>query len=131
MVHVRYLLDTHTLIWAITDHPNLSEQARSIIINPKNEIFVSPVSAWEIAIKYQIGKLPDAKHLIDNLSRYIKKSQFDILPIQLSHSLAIAELPLHHKDPFDRMLIAQCQIESLCLISKDEVFERYDVRCCW
>ena len=118
------LLDTHTFLWAIDNHPNLSQEARAAITDGSNIVFVSTATAWEISIKKAIGKLtiPQANYL-DELSAH----RFTPLDITTEHALAVEYLPQHHKDPFDRLLIAQAQIEKLTLITRDPRIKLYAV----
>jgi PIN domain nuclease of toxin-antitoxin system len=118
------LLDTHTFLWAIDNHPNLSQKAREAIIDGHNIVFVSAATAWEIAIKKAIGKLklPEGGYL-EELSLH----RFTPLDITTEHALAVENLPPHHKDPFDRMLIAQAQVEQLTLVTRDEKIKAYAV----
>jgi PIN domain nuclease of toxin-antitoxin system len=128
---MKYLLDTHAFLWWNLDDPQLSEQAREIIANGENEIFISAASAWEIAIKTAKGRLvlPEepAQYLANRMSQY----HFQSLPVQISHAVHVYGLPDHHADPFDRLLVAQCQLESMLLISKDEDIQKYDVEVIW
>lgn len=118
------LLDTHTFLWAIDNHPSLSQKAREAIIDGNNIVFVSAATAWEISIKKAIGKLslPEGSYLEE-----LALHRFTALDITTEHALAVENLPPHHKDPFDRMLIAQAQIEKLTLITRDEKIKKYDV----
>lgn len=117
------LLDTHTLLWWLDDNPTLSEPAHNAISKAENLVFVSAVSAWEIAIKKKLGKL-DAP---DNLEDEIIIHRFNPLPITFTHAFRVTELPNHHHDPFDRMLVAQAQVEKLTLITRDIRIRKYDV----
>jgi len=117
------LLDTHTLIWALENNPTLSKQARNAIINGKNIVFVSAVSTWEISIKKSMGKLKTP----DNLQDEINLHRFTPLNINIEHSLLAGNLPFIHKDPFDRMLIAQAMIEKLTLVTRDKLIAQYSV----
>lgn len=128
---MRALLDTHTFIWWVTDDPQLSNTARNAIANPANVLFVSAASTWEIIIKNRTGKLS----LPDKPEQYIPNrlaaNQFESLPIQIIHTLQVAELPDYHKDPFDRILIAQSQVENLPIITIDQQIARYPVQVIW
>ena len=119
------LLDTHVLLWWLLDAPELSASAKSAIAQGAQRVFVSAASSWELAIKYRLGKLPLAGDIVENLPRYLRKERFVVLPIALDHTLAAGALPGPHRDPFDRMLIAQAQIEKLRLVSRDSVFAEY------
>jgi PIN domain nuclease of toxin-antitoxin system len=118
------LLDTHTFLWAIDNHPNLSQKAREAIVDGNNIVFISAATAWEIAIKKAIGKLklPESGYLQE-----LTLHRFTPLDITTEHALAIEHLPPHHKDPFDRMLIAQALVDKLTLITRDEKIKAYAV----
>lgn len=118
------LLDTHVLIWVLENNPKLSGEAKKTIINGKNMVFVSVVSIWEISIKKAMGKLD----VPDNLAQEIEQHRFTLLDINYDHAQLAGELPNIHKDPFDRMLIAQTKIEKLTLITADKVINKYDVK---
>lgn len=120
---MKFLLDTHTLIWWLANDVTLSQTAKTVIANPDNLIFVSAASAWEIAIKKQIGKL----NIPDDLETQIEKQDFQPLPITISHAAYIEKLPLHHKDPFDRIIIAQAICEKMKIITRDKKFDAYQV----
>ncbi len=128
---MRYLLDTHTLVWWLLDEPYLSNNARNAIAQPENILFVSSASGWEISTKYRIGKLQKAKDIIDNLPQLISRSRMNQLHITIEHALLAGNLYGSHRDPFDRMLIAQSKIENLPVITKDQVFREYGVQVYW
>lgn len=128
---MRLLLDTHALIWALLGSGELSDRVRQMLRDPANEISVSAASAWEIAVKYRIGKLPEAKDVAVHLAAHVRKARFITLPISLEHALAAGALAGPHKDPFDRMLIAQARIEDLAVVTIDPVFRVYDVSVVW
>ncbi|MCB1870015.1 MAG: type II toxin-antitoxin system VapC family toxin [Gammaproteobacteria bacterium] len=117
------LLDTHVLIWALEDNPVLSAEAHDAIVDGKNMVFVSSVSAWEISIKKAMGKLKAP----DNLEEEIELHRFTPLNVNFEHARLAGALPDIHKDPFDRMLIAQAITEKLTLISRDSQFADYGV----
>ncbi|MCF6267718.1 MAG: type II toxin-antitoxin system VapC family toxin [Desulfuromusa sp.] len=117
------LLDTHVLIWALENNPCLSAAARDAIVCGDNLVFISSVSVWEIGIKVSLGKL----NVPDNLQEELEKHRFDPLNITHNHAELAAQLPLIHKDPFDRMLIAQSKNENLTLVTRDEQICKYDV----
>ena len=121
------LLDTHVLLWWLFDDAQLSQRAREVIKNPDNRLLVSSVSAWEISIKYHLGKLPEAGKAVRNLSALLRASQMEVLAISPQHALAAGALPRHHRDPFDRMLVAQSRLEDAPLLTSDPVFARYEV----
>jgi len=118
------LLDTHVLIWALENNPTLSDLSRNSIINGSNQVFVSSVSVWEIGIKRNLGKLDTP----DNLLEEIQEHRFTPLHVNLEHAQLAGTLPNIHKDPFDRMLVAQAITEKLTLVTRDELIPKYDVR---
>ena len=120
----RYLIDTHILLWSLGEEDKLGSSLIKVLKDPSNEVFVSVASAWEISIKNKKGKLP----LKTTLAECFKKSPFDILEIKLTHVLQLEKLPLYHKDPFDRMLIAQAIVEKLTIITQDKKISKYDVK---
>lgn len=119
------LLDTHVLIWWFSDHPKLPRSVRDMLEATNDEIFVSAASAFEIAIKHRIGKLPEVKALIDDYAHHLAGQNFIELPISATHALRAGALAFDHRDPFDRMLIGQALEESLSLVSNEK---RFDVR---
>jgi PIN domain nuclease of toxin-antitoxin system len=128
---VRLLLDTHALIWALLGSGELTDRVRRMLGDPSNEIYVSAASAWEIAVKHRIGKLPEARDVALHLAAHIRKARFASLPISLDHALAAGALAGPHKDPFDRMLIAQARLEDLAVVTTDPVFRAYKARIVW
>jgi PIN domain nuclease of toxin-antitoxin system len=128
---MRALLDTHTFLWWVLDDPQLSPLCRQIIADGSNTIYFSAASAWEIAIKYQIGKLalPDLPE--PYVTSRVALNSFQILAIELSHALHIPELPMLHRDPFDRILIAQSQKENMSLLTADPLIAQYSVQTLW
>jgi PIN domain nuclease of toxin-antitoxin system len=120
---VRLLLDTHTLLWTLDDDARLRRQARDAIVDPENEVLASAASAWEIAVKSALGKIRPLPGLGDAL----REQRFAELPVSIDHALCVAELPLHHRDPFDRLLVAQAQLEGLTIVTRDERIARYGV----
>jgi PIN domain nuclease of toxin-antitoxin system len=119
------------LLWWLLGEPALSRIARTTVADAGNEIFVSAASAWEISIKYKQGKLPAAARLTADLEGAIAAEGFSALPVTISDGVRAGNLPLHHKDPFDRMLIAQALAESLTLVSNGRLFDRYGVARLW
>ncbi|MEL6493176.1 MAG: type II toxin-antitoxin system VapC family toxin [Cyanobacteria bacterium J06621_3] len=119
---VSYLIDTHILLWWVFDDPKLKESSRAIIANPAHLIFVSSVSAWEIATKYRLGKLSQAQNLVEHYPQVLSQARFLELPMTSAHALRAGNLPIEHRDPFDRMLMAQAEIESLPMMTYDSAF---------
>ena len=128
---MRVLLDTHVLLWWFLDETVISPGARAAIADEANDTFVSAATAWEIAIKFKTGKLPSAAPLMANLEEAILEGGFAGMPVTLRHGELAGSLPPHHKDPFDRVLIAQAQVERLTLISNERLFDRYGVARLW
>jgi len=128
---MKALLDTHTFLWWNLGDEQLSSQARQFIANGKNELYLSAASAWEIAIKTARGKLV----LPETPKRYVAQRlilhHILPLPVQLSHALHVFNLPGHHQDPFDRLLVAQCQLEKLPILTADVNIARYEVEIIW
>jgi len=125
------LLDTHTLLWWISDDPALSQVARSFVADAKNTVVVSAASAWEIAIKARLGRLRLPPDLLSDFSRYVEREGFAMLPISAEHAVRAGLLPGAHKDPFDRMLVAQAQAENAPIVSNERIFDSYGVRRIW
>jgi PIN domain nuclease of toxin-antitoxin system len=126
----RFLLDTHGFLWLIQGDPKLSERARAIISDDANQLYFSVASIWEIAIKLNIGKLKIG-HTIDDIYILLAQLKIEILPIYRSDLIRYLTLPLHHRDPFDRILVAQAIDRDLVLVSADESFESYAVQQLW
>ncbi|WP_339385018.1 type II toxin-antitoxin system VapC family toxin [Iningainema tapete] len=118
-----YLIDTHIFLWWLFDDPKLHTDCRDIIRNPAYRIFVSSASAWEIATKYRIGKLPEAKQLVEQYSQILHEAKFNELAITTAHALRAGSLPIAHRDPFDRMIMAQAELENLPVITYDAAFQ--------
>ena len=128
---MRVLLDTHALLWWATDDARLSSRAAALIQDEKNVVLISAASAWEIATKVRLGKLPGAENLADDVTGYLRDQDFTPLPITVLHAQRAGLLPGAHKDPFDRMLIAQALTEDILLVSNETVFDAYGVRRVW
>ncbi|MFU8781394.1 MAG: type II toxin-antitoxin system VapC family toxin [Kiritimatiellia bacterium] len=129
---MKFLLDTHAFLWWIGNDDQLSDTARAAIADPDNEVFFSVVSAWEMAIKIRSGKLLSIPTTLTAfLQKHLRKNALSVMPISLEHSLQITELPPLHRDPFDRMLVAQAQVEKLQLITRDPEIAKYAVNICW
>lgn len=121
---MRLLLDSHTLLWWLSDIPRLGRVAYDAIASPYNEVFVSAVSIWELAVKREKGTLAAP----NDLAMLVEQKRLTPLPLTLFHAEQAAMLPLHHRDPFDRMLIAQAQAEGLVLVTRDSYIRRYGIR---
>jgi len=128
---MRILLDTHVFLWWLLDETAVSRPARAAIADDANDTFVSAASAWEIAIKYKTGKLPTAAPLMTDLQNAIIGEGFGDIPVTVRHGELAGNLPLFHKDPFDRMLIAQALVDSLTLVSNEQLFDRYGILRLW
>jgi PIN domain nuclease of toxin-antitoxin system len=124
---MRLLLDTHVAIWAVAISHRIKPDVQKLLDESDNTIFVSAVSIWEIAIKRSLGKLTAP----DDLPDRITDEGFPWLPVSAKHAWQVGELPLHHRDPFDRLLIAQAQIEGLAVVTGDRAFASYDVPTVW
>ena len=118
---MRILLDTHVLLWWLEDSPFLSAQARELVADPENAVFVSAVSLWEVWLKQSLGKL----RLPVDFDERLAAESFESLPLLASHPRQVGLLPWHHRDPFDRMLVAQAQVEKLVLLTADEALTAY------
>lgn len=124
---MRLLLDTHALIWYLEGNKLLGQKQREAVVNSDNEVFVSIASLWEIAVKTSMGKLTISRLLSDILGQ-LKSQSIDILPIEPGHVLQVEKLPFHHRDPFDRIIIAQSKVEFLVVVTHDDFFRTYDVK---
>jgi len=128
---VRLLLDTHALLWWLEGNSALSRSARSAMSDDTNETFVSAVTAWEIAVKIRLGRLPFAMLLADDMAGTIEGQGFREMPVTVLHGQRAGGLPEIHKDPFDRMLVAQALAEDCALVSNERLFDRYGVERLW
>jgi PIN domain nuclease of toxin-antitoxin system len=128
---VTLLLDTHALLWFLRDDPRLSANAKALIEDPQNRKLVSLASCWEIAVKAGLGKLNLAEPSRALLEREIPRNNFELLAITLEHAAAVENLPPHHKDPFDRMLVAQAIAENVLVVSGDPALDAYGVDRRW
>ncbi|MGY6555692.1 MAG: type II toxin-antitoxin system VapC family toxin [Wenzhouxiangella sp.] len=122
-----FLLDTHALLWWLADSPALPDSARERIANPDHDVYVSAVTAWEIAIKRELGKL----RAPFELAGMIKEEGFSELPISLQHGENAGRLPPIHRDPFDRMLVAQAATHNMIILTRDESIARYGIKTAW
>ena len=128
---MRLLLDTHTLLWWLADSSSLPASARKLIANKNSDVLVSAASAWEIATKVRLGKLPMAVDLAHDLAAYLERERFQTLSVSAEHGIRAGLLPGSHRDPFDRMLIAQALAENLTIVSNDVVFDAYGANRVW
>jgi len=128
---VRVLADTHAFLWWLAGNPKLPEAARDVIDDPDNDVMVSAASAWEITTKHRLGKLPGADIVAGDVMAAIEDHGFQPLAITVAHAERAGRLPGSHRDPFDRMLIAQALAHDLPLVSNESLFDRYGVRRIW
>ena len=128
---MKLLLDTHAFLWFVWKHARLSAAAQALILDPKNILFFSMASCWEIAVKVSISKLALAEPYAVFMPREIAANRLLLLPVEMAHVSAVATLPLHHRDPFDRLLITQSLVEGMPLVSADPLFDRYGVTRLW
>ena len=125
------LLDTHTFLWMSLDNRRLSQTARRQLSDDANELFLSPVSYWEIAIKMSTGAYRLTEPLADFVTREVAANDLKPLAIELAHADIVSKLPTYHRDPFDRMLIAQSLVEGLPILGRDAIFDQYGVNRIW
>ncbi len=118
-----YLLDTHVLLWWLVDDPTLSDSARRVLTQGKSRVCVSAATLWEIVIKRSLKKI----EVPESFAEVVAAQGFDSLPVTWEHATEVGNLPLHHRDPFDRILIAQCRVENLTMISRDAMIHEYNV----
>lgn len=128
---MKFLLDTHSLLWFLNGNPRLSAHARRRMEDENNELFISIASLWEIAIKNSLGKLEMGQPFEAMFPRQLQENAIEILNISVEHLNAVRILPFYHRDPFDRLIIAQSQVEQRPIISVDSVFDAYDVKIEW
>jgi len=128
---MKLLLDTHTFIWWDSEPAKLSSEALALCQEASNRVLLSVTSVWEMQIKHQLGKLRLALPLAKMISEQREANDIEVLPITLTHVLELENLPFYHKDPFDRLLVAQANSEGAVLITKDAVFEKYPVEVVW
>ena len=128
---MKALLDTHALVWWWTDNRRLPRAARAMIAEPDNEVLVSAATAWEIATKNRLGKWPEVERLVTDFESLLLQSRFVGLPVSIAHARLAGTLTGQHRDPFDRMLIAQARLESAVLVTGDAIFRRYRVPVVW
>lgn len=125
------LLDSHALIWFAEDDPNLSRRAKAAVEDAANSVFYSAATIWELAIKLQLGKIRMSLDLASEFRQRLEERGFEFLPIDYGHAAHVASLPLHHRDPFDRLLVAQAKLEGLTMISHDGQLDAYGIHRLW
>jgi PIN domain nuclease of toxin-antitoxin system len=128
---MRFLLDTHAFLWWIFDDPRLSSAARDLIGDPAAEVLFSAVSRWEIAIKARTGRLDLPADVPGFVTEQVRRNRLRVLPFELRHALRVHALPDHHRDPFDRLLVAQAQVEGVPLLSRHPLIATYEVELRW
>ena len=128
---MRFLLDTHSFLWFIGGNRRISENAKATIADLDNDIFLSVASLWEIAVKINIGKLKLPRPFGELIPEQLAQEAIEVLPAELLHLTQYVGLPLHHRDPFDRLIIAQAQVEAMPVIGTDAAFASYDVDLLW
>ena len=128
---MRILLDTHVFLWLRNDQKQISDRVLTAYYNVNNDIFLSMASIWEMQIKHQLGKLELKLPLSELIEEQVLNNGLQILSIETDHIFALADLPFHHKDPFDRIILIQSQLENLKLASADTVFSNYEVNLFW
>ncbi len=128
---MRGLLDTHAFLWWLAGDRSLSDPARDLITDRASTIFVSAATAWEVATKHRLGKLPGAAAIAPDIEGAVRRQGFEPLSVTMRHGQRAGALPGHHRDPFDRMLIAQAILEDCALVSNDVLFDRYGVVRLW
>ncbi|MDP1967007.1 MAG: type II toxin-antitoxin system VapC family toxin [Reyranella sp.] len=125
------LLDTHAFLWWLAGSSALTRRARNAIAGDTAEVFISAVSAWEISTKYRLGKLPEARLVAEDVAASVTAEGFAELALSMSHAQRAGDLVGHHRDPFDRMLIAQSMLENMTLVSNERAFDAYGVKRLW
>jgi len=128
---MKYILDTHALIWFLSGDPQLSTRARYLMDDSANELLISVASLWEMAVKVSIGKLNLNQPFEKLFPEQLENNSIEILGITIDHLNAACNLPFHHRDPFDRLIIAQAEIEQMSFIGADTIFDRYGVQRHW
>ena len=128
---MKYLLDTHTLLWITREDDQLSPIAREIYLDQHHDIFISMASLWEMSIKISLGKLNVHMPLAEFVKFHVRGNQINILDIKLPHIEQIEILPLHHRDPFDRLIVTQAMVENMPILSRDSHFDLYPVKRVW
>jgi PIN domain nuclease of toxin-antitoxin system len=130
---MNFLLDTHTFLWLINEQysSKLSEEVNRLFLNQENQFNLSIASVWEMAIKVQMGKLDIAQPIGPFILEQLQENEINLFDIRFQHAIKVAELPLHHRDPFDRLIIAQSLVENIPILSKDKIFDAYGIQRIW
>jgi len=128
---MKVLLDTHAFLWAIAGDKKLSKTARKTFLDPSNRLFFSAVSMWEICIKISLEKLALKGGWFKKIQNEMITNAVQWLPVEMQHCFELTKLPFHHRDPFDRMLVAQARVEDLQVLSRDVRLSVYDIECLW
>lgn len=128
---MKLLLDTHAFLWFILKDSNLSATADRSIADPANDVYVSPASYWELAIKIKLGKYSLQRPYQSFLEDAIAQNNFTVLTIEIKHTAVLTVLPMHHRDPFDRLMIAQALVEQMPIVSNDSLFDAYGIQRLW
>ena len=128
---MKLLLDTHAFLWFVLDDSRLSESARTLMMDRGNELLISPASYWELAIKISLGKYQLDEDFETFMAQQIASNDLVVLPLTVSHAAAVSKLPFIHRDPFDRLLVAQAKVEDVPILSADEVLDGYAIRRVW
>ena len=128
---MRLLLDTHTALWLVNEHERLSPKAKDSLLSDENELFISIVSFWEIAIKSSLGKLTELVGGVGAFTAQIDRMPIELLPITPRHVAVVESLPFIHRDPFDRILVAAAKTENMTILTTDANIPKYDVPCVW
>jgi PIN domain nuclease of toxin-antitoxin system len=125
------LLDTHAFLWWMTDDPRLSPKAHRLVADPANRIHLSAAAAWEISTKHRIGKLPEARRVMPRFMAALAEAMIEPLPVSVEHALAAGAYAARHRDPFERVMAAQAQIEDMPILTNDGAFRQFPVRTVW
>jgi PIN domain nuclease of toxin-antitoxin system len=128
---MRLLLDTHAYLWWLAGDDSLPQRVRGLIDDAESQVLVSAASAWEIATKHRLGKLPGAAAIVSDIEASVRHQGFEPLAVTMRHGQRAGSLPGHHRDPFDRMVIAQAILEDCILVSNEGLFDRYGVARLW
>jgi len=128
---MRVLLDTHALLWLITGDARLSETARNIYLNSENALYFSIISLWEICIKKSLEKISLKNGWLETIRDEMKINAIQWLAVEIGHCAKVIDLPFHHRDPFDRILVAQSMVEDLVILTRDNRFAAYGIQCIW